>query len=74
MTDQYTLPEDVRKRASEATRSGIKLKITPCELVALLDTADKALNGDSNDAEHDALYQIREVLSGTLEDPTRYIC
>lgn len=31
-----------------------------------LDEADEALGGDSNDAEHDALYSVRETIAGLL--------
>jgi hypothetical protein len=41
------------------------------ELNALIDSADKALDGDSNDAEHDALYSIREHLADMSSDPQR---
>jgi hypothetical protein len=39
------------------------VEISLTELKALIDCADKALNGDSNDDEHDALYEIREMLA-----------
>jgi hypothetical protein len=35
-------------------------------LCALIDNADQALDGDSNDIEHDALYYIREQLADFL--------
>jgi hypothetical protein len=41
------------------------------ELLELLIEADEALDGDSNDDEHDALYSLRESLAGFLEDPSR---
>jgi hypothetical protein len=44
-----------------------KIVVTAGELVALLNEADEALDGDSNDAEHDALYSIRESLSEIVE-------
>jgi hypothetical protein len=47
------------------------IKITVKELNALIDKADKALDGDSNDAEHDALYSLRETLSEMSQDPDR---
>jgi len=34
-------------------------------------TADRALNGDSNDLEHNTLYEIHEKLSEIFEDPQR---
>ena len=52
-----------------AKREVVKLKLT--ELNALIDQADKALDGDSNDAEHDALYAIREALAEYSLDPAR---
>ena len=39
------------------------------DLNALIDQADAALDGDSNDAEHDALYSIREQLANLSQDP-----
>jgi len=66
--DGFKIPEDIR-RAAKASRGFIKL--APAELVALMDEADEALNGDSNDAEHDALFSLREQLSEIFEDPTR---
>jgi hypothetical protein len=39
------------------------------KLVALIDKADDALDGDSNDAEHDALYYIREAPADLSTDP-----
>ena len=35
-------------------------------LKAALDEADEALGGDSNDAEHDALYSVREAIAGLI--------
>jgi hypothetical protein len=35
-------------------------------LRAALDEADEALGGDSSDAEHDALYSVRETIAGIL--------
>lgn len=42
-------------------------------LNALIDIADRALDGESNDAEHDALYSIRETLAEYSTDPQRRI-
>lgn len=36
------------------------------QLREALDEADEALGGDSNDAEHDALYSVRETIAGLL--------
>jgi len=47
------------------------ITVTRHELLKLCIEADKALDGDSNDAEHDALYSLRESLSEFLEDPER---
>lgn len=49
----------------------IKVSMTLRELNALIDKADKALDGDSNDAEHDALYALRETLADMSTDPDR---
>jgi hypothetical protein len=48
-----------------------KITVTRAELLKLCIQADAALDGDSNDAEHDALNTIRGVLSDFLEDPER---
>ena len=50
-------------------RIEILLKLS--EVNALIDEADKALDGDSNDAEHDALYALREKLAEFSTDPDR---
>ena len=63
-----TIPDDIVARAKA---SKDEIVVTPSELVALMQTADEALNGDSNDAEHDALYELREELSEIFEDPNR---
>lgn len=47
--------------------------LTLAELNALIDRADKALDGDSNDAEHDALYTLRETLAKYSTDPERRV-
>lgn len=45
-------------------------------LAAALAEADEALGGDSNDAEHDALYSVRGTIAGllgvTTEPPSPY--
>jgi hypothetical protein len=50
-------------------KPGERVVIDLKELVALIDKADAALDGDSNDAEHDALYSIRETLAELSTDP-----
>jgi len=65
--EKFRLSEDVRKKAIEATIKGHRILVEPLEMVVLMDTADRALNGDSCDAEHDALYLIREKLSAIFE-------
>jgi len=52
-------------------RSGEKVWLEVAEIIDLLNEADKALNGDSNDAEHDALYSLRESLASYLDSPER---
>jgi hypothetical protein len=39
------------------------------DLNALIDLADSALDGNSNDAEHDALYNLRETLADWSQEP-----
>jgi hypothetical protein len=69
--DRYRLETAVRRKAKDDTKKGIKVHVTPDEIVQQLDVADKALNGDSNDAEHDALFAIREWMSELFESPRR---
>lgn len=68
---QFVLPEDIFGQAKSDTIRGVKIELTPDEVVRRMKQADRALNGDSNDAEHDALYDLREWLSDVLEDPDR---
>jgi hypothetical protein len=72
-TRDYCLPQDTLAQAKTDTIRGVKIQVTPEELVQSIKRADKALNGDSNDAEHDALYELREWLSEVLEDPERRV-
>lgn len=65
------LPDDVLGQAKTDTKRGVKIELTPEEVVRRMKEADEALNGDSNDAEHDSLYALREWLSEILEDPDR---
>ncbi|MGB8834095.1 MAG: hypothetical protein WCC95_18235 [Candidatus Sulfotelmatobacter sp.] len=51
--------------------NGIFVALSLAEVNALVDQADKALDGDSNDDEHDALYSIREQLAEMSTDPYR---
>jgi hypothetical protein len=48
-----------------------QIVVTRHELLKLCIEADRALDGDSNDAEHDALCALRDRLSTFLEDPER---
>lgn len=72
-SDQFILPDDVIEQAKMDMMRGVKVTIDPQELVRRMKHADDALNGDSNDAEHDALYALRAWLSEILEDPDRRI-
>jgi len=68
---QFMLPPDIADEAKIDTVRGVKIMVTPEEIVRRMKQADRALNGDSNDAEHDALYDLREWLSEIFEDPER---
>jgi cytochrome c2 len=57
--------------ANGTAKPGETVTITLDELNELIDRADVALDGYSNDEEHDALFWIREELSEYLEDPDR---
>jgi hypothetical protein len=48
-----------------------QIAVTRNELLRLMMEADKALDGDSNDDEHDALYSVREELGEIVEAPER---
>jgi hypothetical protein len=65
------LPTDVLRNAISQTKKGVQIAVTPKEVMQKLRLADKALNGTSNDDEHDVLFQIREWLSEIYEDPDR---
>lgn len=67
--EKFTIPPDVVKMAK---KSKALIRVTPKELLDLIRKADKALNGGSNDAEHDALYEIREEISNLYEDLNRW--
>lgn len=69
--ERFEIPGDIYRRASADTKKGVRIKVSPRELMILMNHADEALNGDSNDAEHDALYDIRQELSEIFEDPDR---
>jgi hypothetical protein len=69
--ERFRIPPDVIARANEDADDGVKIMLTPAAVVSAMCSADKALNGDSNDAEHDALYALREWLSEIFEDPSR---
>lgn len=60
---QFNVPEDIRERAKSLPRVAIRAST----LIEMMDEADEALNGDSNDAEHDALFSLREQLSNLFE-------
>lgn len=68
---QFILPADILDQAKTDTMRGVKITLTPDEVVRRIKQADRALNGDSNDAEHDALHDLREWLSEIFEDPDR---
>jgi hypothetical protein len=51
----------------------IKVTLTLKELNDLIDKMDDALDGDSNDYEHDVLYATRDTLSEYTSDPDRRI-
>lgn len=70
--DMFVIPPDILRCAAGATRRGVKIGITPDEMIAMMTVADLALNGDSNDADHDALYNLRERLSELYEDVSRW--
>ena len=67
--DQFVLPDDVVRKARIDTRNGVRISISPEEVLTQIAMADRALNGDSNDSEHDVLCALREWLSDVYEDP-----
>lgn len=68
---KFALPVDLQEEAKSDTVRGVKIMVTPEEIVRRMKQADRVLSGDSNDAEHDALYDLREWLSEIFEDPGR---
>lgn len=69
----FTLPGAVKREAVSLTRSGVRISVTPAEFALQMTMVDGALNRGSNDAEHDALVEIRDWLSDMYEDPTRRV-
>ena len=67
----FIMPPDIIGRSVIETKRGVKITVTPHELMQQMRAADVALNGDSNDAEHDALYELRGWLSDVYEDIER---
>lgn len=67
----YGIAKGMREKANTDYAKGLHVRVGPDELVNMLDIADEALNGDSNDAEHDALFRIRTILSGIFENGNR---
>ena len=67
----YIIPTNVELRAHKMTEDGVKIQVTPIEIIRRIKEADVALNGTSNDAEHDALFRLREWLSEVYEDLDR---
>jgi hypothetical protein len=51
----------------------VKIVLTLKELNDLIDKMDDALDGDSNDYEHDVLFATRDTLSEFTSDPDRRI-
>lgn len=51
----------------------IKVTLTLKELNDLIDKMDDALDGNSNDYEHDVLFMTRDTLSEYTSDPDRRI-
>jgi hypothetical protein len=55
----------------ESKPEEVKIVLTLEELNALIDKMDDALDGDSNDYEHDVLFQTRDELAEMSTDPDR---
>jgi hypothetical protein len=70
-SDQFVIPKGVVTKAKKDSAGGIMISVDPHEVVQRMQEADEALNGDSNDAEHDALVDLREWLSEIFEDTDR---
>lgn len=66
--ETLTLPQSIAHRASQDSLNGIRICIPPNLIIGAMTRADAALNGNSNDAEHDALQELRETLSEWYED------
>ena len=67
----FIMPPDIIGRSVIETKRGVKITVTPHELMQQMREADIALNGDSNDAANEALYALREWLSEVYEDTER---
>lgn len=70
---RFNLDQNANAAAiAEAQRNGTKVWFEVAEIFALLDKADAALNGDSNDKEHDCLFSVRESIANVYEMPERH--
>ena len=67
----FVIAKSIVHRTKLAAIRGVRVKVKPSDLLDLIRSADRALNSGSNDAEHDALYAIRENLSEIFEDSAR---
>ncbi len=67
----FEVPSDIRDRAKSESESGAEIRVTPIELIEMMDKADRSLNSDQTYSRYDALLAIREALSEIFEDPDR---
>ena len=70
-SEQFVIPRSVVTQATKDSAGGVMVSVDPQELVKRMQEADDAFNGESNDAEHDALVDLREWLSEIFEDTAR---
>lgn len=69
--DKFRIPKDIERRAVDLSRKGVRIRVSPLELISMMKLSDRALNTQSFDADHDALVEIRDRLSDIYEDPDR---
>jgi hypothetical protein len=67
----FTMPKDIVRRATEETRRGVVIQLTPQELIKIMMEMDKLIDQDTGDTDHDAMALAREWMSDIFEDAGR---
>lgn len=70
---EFKVPAEVGHRACAATNAGVKITITPAEMLDRINELDQAMNVRDADLRYEALCYLRDWLSDVYEDPTRWV-